>query len=624
MQRDRVRRILRSSLSGAGAIIFWLLARDWFWLIPHSVFVTTRGVFLHALLVVDVALWFVAPCVFLIAAARIATVGGRVRKRPIAARAALVSLSVLFALASAEGGAAAWSAWTHRMPTLQPRTPPRVPSVVRTPVTLRTDFDRNAKPADPNSPADSHAPAAQTKEIVVIGESSARGEPYHPWLSIAQIAAWKLDDVIPHTRFHVNMLATGGVTLEQTHQALETITTRPDAIFLYGGHNEFHSRYAYYRVVKPPEAAPAAAPARPAWSGPWDAPLGKLIREAIARNGVEVAPMHAEIRHLADWPVCTPEEYDTLVDDFERRLEAIVVYCEQLGALPILVLPAGNDLGYEPNRSVPARPLSLDELTALEHEYRAMTLRKKIEPDAAIKFYRAQIRLRPEFAEPHYQLALLCEQKGDIDAARREAILARDLDGFPQRCPSRFQSTFRRIAARHPSVLLLDAPAILAAISPRGLLDRNVFHDGQHPTLAGYTALAQALLGALRDRRAWGWPDAAPTPRLDVAEVARHFGLDRDRWIRICERSAYFYERTAFLRYDPRPRQAVIKQYYDAKRDLQAGKSPDDLGIPGVGTHPAGVKPPSTVLDLKPKPWIAGADLPIPASADRPPASSHH
>ena len=63
------------------------------------------------------------------------------------------------------------------------------------------------------------------------------------------------------------------------------------------------------------------------------------------------APPPAINRDLVDVPVYTPAEYTALLVDFRRRLEGIVSYARGLGALPILILPPGNDTDFEPNRS---------------------------------------------------------------------------------------------------------------------------------------------------------------------------------------------------------------------------------------------------------------------------------
>ena len=66
--------------------------------------------------------------------------------------------------------------------------------------------------------------AGRPLRILVIGESSAHGEPYHPWLSVAQIVAWRLEKVFPGRSIEVDMWAIGGATLKIMHQRLAGLT----------------------------------------------------------------------------------------------------------------------------------------------------------------------------------------------------------------------------------------------------------------------------------------------------------------------------------------------------------------------------------------------------------------
>ncbi|MGO9469431.1 MAG: hypothetical protein ACLQIB_47040 [Isosphaeraceae bacterium] len=57
--------------------------------------------------------------------------------------------------------------------------------------------------------------------FVVVGESSARGEPYYPWLSVGQILGWQLEQVFPGRKIRVDVRADGGFCLEQAILLLE-------------------------------------------------------------------------------------------------------------------------------------------------------------------------------------------------------------------------------------------------------------------------------------------------------------------------------------------------------------------------------------------------------------------
>ena len=141
---------------------------------------------------------------------------------------------------------------------------------------------------------------------------------------------------------------------------------------------------------------------------------------------------------------------------------------------------------------------------------------------------------------------------------------------MPLRCPEAFRQAYRDVAARHPSVVLVDSARVLEPLSPHGILDDHMYHDAQHPTLLGYIALAQDLLRQLRERHAFG-SVPTPVPTIDPAECARHFGLEREQWVRVCERSAWFYRVTAYIRYDPRSRKEREEAYQAGRQAGQGG-----------------------------------------------------
>ena len=121
-------------------------------------------------------------------------------------RGFLACLSCLLSLLMLELGSSALRTWIHRLPAL-PRT-----------------FEA--------APSDEY-------RIVILGGSSALGEPYRPWLSVGQIVAWQLQQAVPSRRFECEILAWLGDSLEMQHRKLATLKRRPDAVIIYSGHNEF-------------------------------------------------------------------------------------------------------------------------------------------------------------------------------------------------------------------------------------------------------------------------------------------------------------------------------------------------------------------------------------------------
>ncbi len=518
---------------------------------------------------------------------RVWTPAGPLRPR-WPARLLALGASVLLSLLALDIGAAAWSAWRHSAPRLpgfgatgpagtQPVPLEHAPAPGGPEPDLPTRFAPGAR-----------RPGAAPVRILVLGESSARGEPYHPWVSVGQIVGWKLESVFPGRPIQVESWAKGGACLAEMHNRLAGLTYRPDALILYVGHNEFQARYPWMREVDwyyhddlPSLSSPRSLTALLRYS-----PLCRLVLETWEHQRLGKRPPHWVTRELIDRPVCTAEEAGQILADFRRRLEAIAAYCAAIQTLPIFIIPASNDGGFDPTRSVLAPATPAAERAAVARAVaRARALETK-DPAAALRIDRELVERHPEFAEAHYRLARLREQAGDWDEARRHYLAARECDALPLRCPEDFRQAYRDVAANHPAVLLVDGPLVLESISTHGILDDRLLHDAQHPNLRAYAAPAQDVLDQLARRRAFGWPDGAEAPRVDADSCARHFGLDASRWAEVCRREAVFYRITTYIRYDPKLRNEKSAAYLRAAQAIEAGTPPDQAGIPGWGMRP--------------------------------------
>jgi tetratricopeptide (TPR) repeat protein len=488
-------------------------------------------------------------------------------KRPMAARVLLLCAACLIGLAFAEAIAAVWRAPVRSAPST-PASDPLLP----------TEF--------------AEAKADSEVTLVVLGESSAAGVPYNEWFSVGQIVAWQLGEVMPEKRFRADVLATPGDTLDGQHRKLAGIRRRPDAVIVYCGHNEFFCRIGwswrrlYYLDDPPPPPETIDQFARRV------SPLIGLIQQGADKFRIEVIPTAAFKPELVDVPAFNASEYSAILADFRRRLEAITAYTEQIGALPILVVPPANDAGFEPLRSFLAAETPRAQREAFSGDFWAARRTERSQPERGIELYRVLLAGHPAFAEAHYRLARLLERTGNWEEAYEHFLAARDLDGMPVRCLTAFQQVYRDLAASH-GCPLVDGQALFHAIGSHGILNDSLFHDSVHPSLRGQIALAQEILNVIRARRSFGWPPGVPTPVIDPAACAAHFGLCTRNWEAVFRWGQKFYHLAAALRYDPGQCLANERAYREAAQRIAEGKPAEQIGWPSAGISAARPAPDS-------------------------------
>lgn len=420
--------------------------------------------------------------------------------------------------------------------------------------------------------------------LAVVGESSAAGVPFDRWLSLGRVVRRELGKAIPGRRFETEEVAKSGDTLEGQHRALEGLRHRPDVLIVYCGHNEFSARIPlsrdrrYYDDDGEPTAIEAMASRAVAWSS-----LHKLIRRNIEKCRIAIPPPANGRRALMDAPAYTPDEYDRILADFRRRLEAIAAYADRVGAILVLIAPPGNDSDYDPNRSYLPPETPRADRAEFERAFLAAKALESTDAAAAIQAYRALAARAPRFAAARWRLSRLLADRGETAEAYDLARIARDVDGYPQRVPIDFQEAYREVARRHDCIYI-DGQSYFHAVSPDGLLDDRLFHDAMHPSYRGQLALAQAVLRGLHDRRAFGWPADAPEPTIDPVETARHFfKLDPAVWRYLCLWGMMSYQITGPASFDPTLRDGKYQSFARAADAIEAGAPPESVEPRGIG-----------------------------------------
>ena len=90
----------------------------------------------------------------------------------------------------------------------------------------------------------------------------------------------------------------------------------------------------------------------------------------------------------------------------------------------------------------------------------------------------------------------------------------------------------------------------------------------------------------MKERNAFGWPDALKSPGINLDECARHFDVTRAAWKSAADFAAGFYGITMPIRFDPAERRAKKGRYAEVVRALAEGRDADSLDCPGIGVKP--------------------------------------
>jgi lysophospholipase L1-like esterase len=357
-------------------------------------------------------------------------------------------------------------------------------------------------------------------------------------------------------------------------------------LIVYCGHNEFDSvipwrrHVNYYADDRPPLRWKVYN-----WARQLSAVCG-LIRDTANRCRVSVLPPANAPPPLVDRPVYSAAELLSCRIEFERRLEAIALYGERIAAHTVLIIPPGNDAGFDPSLSFLAAETPYSEREQFARDFLAATELEKTNEAKAVNAYQALLDRQPGFAEAHYRMGVLLGRGGSWDEAYRHFVAARDHDGFPIRCLTSFQQVYRDVAARRKCILV-DGQAVFHAVGRHGLLDDYMFQDGMHPSLRGYITLAQHVLDELYAKRAFGWPAERPSRKITLVECAAHFGFKARDWMTLCERGAMFYYGTMSMRFDRTYRLAKFKAFEAAAGRIGAGDPPEAVGLPNIGINTA-------------------------------------
>ncbi|MEM6327338.1 MAG: tetratricopeptide repeat protein [Bacteroidota bacterium] len=351
--------------------------------------------------------------------------------------------------------------------------------------------------------------------IVAQGGSSAAGYPFYRGASFPQVLGTRLRLAYPDREIEVintAMAAVNSYTLLDF--ADEILEVEPDAVVIYAGHNEFYGALG--------AASTESLGRNPSVVRTYLALQDWRTVQLIRGIASGIAGLFAE-REAGERPSSTlmarmigeqsvplgGEIYTAGLRQFESNLDRLLARYAEAG-VPVYISTLASNIRDQ-------RPFITDTEGTEAWQAAAQAGIDSLQarsPRAAIPLLEQAIALDSLAADPHFALGRSHLLLGDAEAARAALERARDLDALRFRAPTAFNRVIRTAAEAHGATVV-DGEQALRDASPGGLIGRAMMLEHLHPTLDGYSVLADAFFGAMVEASLVGpAPRATPPGRL--------------------------------------------------------------------------------------------------------------
>ncbi len=304
--------------------------------------------------------------------------------------------------------------------------------------------------------------------IFVLGGSTTIGYPYGPNLMFSRLLHLMLNDIFPERRIEVVNVAMTAVNSYTYLDYLDEILARePDAILIYGGHNEFYGALG---------VASAESLGKFRWVVKAYLKLKKfrtflLLRDAIGTlrvalqrwlRGESVEDPSATLmeRMVAEKRIPYGDPiYRMGLEQLEFNLRELLQRCRRAGVKVVLSELVSNIRDLPPFESVAADPFPP--------------------------------------ADQVYRQARQLDRQGRFREAKAKYYLAKDLDALRFRASEDVNQLLRRLAGEY-RVPLVPMKAFFESKARDGLIGNDLMTDHLHPNIQGYFIMATAFLRTLR------------------------------------------------------------------------------------------------------------------------------
>ncbi|GDY04293.1 hypothetical protein LBMAG50_04340 [Phycisphaerae bacterium] len=328
-----------------------------------------------------------------------------------------------------------------------------------------------------------------TLRIFIIGESAAKGYPQPRNLAMSEFLQTMLGDVLPQKRVEVINLGTTAVaSFPLVYQVQDALRYQPDWFVFYVGNNEFFGAYG--------TASINAAGTMPLWA----LQLMRAARglalvqavESVVRAGADENRTLMEQMIGQTFIACDSPLREAAARNLQANLGDMLDQVKAAGVAALVCTTASNESGLAPLGQDDVSNLSGASQQEFNELLRQAAACSSAQSAQAVELLGKAALLAPRSALTQFMLANAQANAGDLVAARKAFLLARDLDTMPWRPISVTEQAIRDTAAAR-GVLLCDIAFKFRNMSARGATDWELLDDHVHPSLQGQVQAARAM-----------------------------------------------------------------------------------------------------------------------------------
>lgn len=303
-----------------------------------------------------------------------------------------------------------------------------------------------------------------TLRLFVLGESTTIGYPYmnngsfHRWLQ------YRLSQTYPERDFEVinlSLTAVNSYTVLDFGRAV--LGYEPDALLVYTGHNEYYGAMgiAATKGIGHNRILARLLMNLRGWR------LTQLIASVTDSMTGLISGEKLDLRENLMKRMAADQQIAFGSDEYEAGINQFRANMNELAALT----------------SARGVPLLISNLVSNE---------KDLKPFISIPDKQGKT------AEMHYRSGINLYRQADYPSAKKELVLARELDALRFRAPEALNTIIQNIAHTHRGVSLVDARGLFEIHSAGGILGKETLLEHVHPNLQGYALLSEAFYQSLK------------------------------------------------------------------------------------------------------------------------------